>query len=502
MTSPPPRRAGAGRPYRGGARKGPAGPPRRPPTLRPPIDDPARQAALDLLAAVRSRGAYANLALPPILRDRRIGGRDAALATELAYGSCRALGQLDAVITACGDRPFAELDGEVIDALRLGAYQLLHTRIPPHAAVSSTVELVRAGERAGAAGYVNAVLRRIAEADLDTWVQRLAPPAEQDRLGHLAMATAHPRWIVSALADRLAPDSNTVMATTTATTTASNTDTDTATDELEKALRADDVPPTVHLVARPGLIGRDELVTASGGTPAQYSPYGVYLHGTDPGRVSAVADGRAAVQDEGSQLVATALATATLDGPDERWLDLAAGPGGKAGLLGAFAAGRGAHLDAVEIGPHRADLVRRTTAGLPVTVHTADGRASGLDEDAYDRVLLDAPCTGLGALRRRPESRWRRTPSDVPELVELQQELLAAAARHVRVGGLIAYVTCSPHLAETLGVVGRRPDQLELCDARPFLPGVPALGDGPTVQLWPHRQGTDGMFLALLRRTG
>jgi 16S rRNA (cytosine967-C5)-methyltransferase len=156
----------------------------------------------------------------------------------------------------------------------------------------------------------------------------------------------------------------------------------------------------------------------------------------------------------------------------------------------------------VEIGPHRADLVRRTTAGLPVTVHTADGRASGLDEDAYDRVLLDAPCTGLGALRRRPESRWRRTPSDVPELVELQQELLAAAARHVRVGGLIAYVTCSPHLAETLGVVGRRPDQLELCDARPFLPGVPALGDGPTVQLWPHRQGTDGMFLALLRRTG
>lgn len=492
MTSPPPRRTGAGRPYRGGARKGPAGPPRRPPTRRPPVDDPARQAALDLLAAVRSRGAYANLALPPILRDRRIGGRDAALATELAYGSCRALGQLDAVITACGDRPFAELDGEVIDALRLGAYQLLHTRIPPHAAVSSTVELVRAGERAGAAGYVNAVLRRIAEADLDTWVQRLAPPADEDRLGHLAMATAHPRWIVSALADRLAPASD----------PATDPDSDPDTDELESALRADDVPPTVHLVARPGLIDRDELVVASGGTPARYSPYGVYLHGTDPGRISAVADGRAAVQDEGSQLVATALATAALEGPDQRWLDLAAGPGGKAGLLGAFAAGRGAHLDAVEIGPHRADLVRRTVAGLPVTVHTADGRASGLAEDAYDRVLLDAPCTGLGALRRRPESRWRRTPSDVPELVALQQELLAAAARHVRVGGLIGYVTCSPHLAETLGVVGRRPDGLELCDARPFLPGVPDLGAGPTVQLWPHRQGTDGMFLALLRRTG
>jgi 16S rRNA (cytosine967-C5)-methyltransferase len=360
----------------------------------------------------------------------------------------------------------------------LGAYQLLRTRIPPHAAVSSSVELVRAGERPGAAGYVNAVLRRVAEADLDTWIDRLAPSADADPLGHLAMATAHPRWIVSAVRDRLAA----------------------ATDELEPALLADDVPATVHLVARPGLIDRDELVAMSGGTPARYSPFGVYLHGSDPGSIAAVADGRAAVQDEGSQLVATALATATLDGPDERWLDLAAGPGGKAGLLGAFAAARGAHLDAVEIGPHRADLVRRTTAGLPVTVHTADGRAPGLDVNAYDRVLLDAPCTGLGALRRRPESRWRRSPRDVPELVQLQQELLDAAATHVRVGGLVAYVTCSPHLAETLGVVGRRPEQLELCDARPFLPGVPDLGDGPTVQLWPHRQGTDGMFLALLRR--
>ncbi len=479
MTTKDPRGGGGGRPYRGGARRGPAAPPRRPATRRPPVVDPARLAALDLLAAVRGRGAYANLALPPILRERGITGRDAALATELGYGTCRALGQLDAVITACGDRPFDELDGTVIDALRLGAYQLLHTRIPPHAAVSATVELVRAGQRPGAAGYVNAVLRRIAGADLATWTDRLAPPADTDPLGHLAMATAHPRWIVGAFRDRLAP----------------------MTDELEPALRADDVPPAVHLVARPGLIDRDELAGITGGTPARYSPLGVYLMGTDPARVDAVVDGRAAVQDEGSQLVAIALATADLAGPDEHWLDLAAGPGGKAALLGALAALRGAHLDAVELAPHRADLVRRTTGSLPVTVHTADGRNSGLREGTYDRVLLDAPCTGLGALRRRPEARWRRTPGDVAELVQLQQELLAAAATHVRVGGLVGYVTCSPHLAETVGVITRRPDRLEPIDARPFLPGVPDLGDGPTVQLWPHRQGTDGMFLALLRRT-
>ncbi len=432
---------------------------------------------------MRSRGAYANLTLPGILSDRRLSGRDAALATELAYGSCRALGQLDAVISACGDRPIDELDGIVLDALRLGAYQILRTRIPPHAAVSATVDLVRASERPGGSGYVNAVLRRISEADLDTWIDRLAPGAGTDPLGHLAMAVSHPRWIVSALQDSLGGSAD-----------------GTPHPELEAALRADDVPPAVHLVARPGRISREELVDSSAGVPALYSPYGVYLDGGDPGAIRAVADGRAAVQDEGSQLVAAALAMAPLDGPDERWLDLASGPGGKAGLLGAIAAGRGAVLDAVEIAPHRADLVRQTVRGLPVVVHTADGRDPGLLEASYDRVLLDAPCTGLGALRRRPEARWRRQPSDVPDLVRLQTELLASAARMVRPGGVIAYITCSPHLAETIGVVGRPPAGLDLVDARPLLPGVPSLGDGPTVQLWPHRHGTDAMFLALLRK--
>ena len=449
-------------------------------TRRPPTPDEARRAALDVLTAVRSAGAYANLTLPGLLTQRRITGRDAALATELTYGTCRALGQLDAVVGACGDRSFDDLDGVVIDALRLGAYQLLHTRIPPHAAVSATVDLVRAGERPGGAGYVNAVLRRVSEADLDTWIQRLAPDQQTDPLGHLAMAHAHPRWIVTALSDALGggPENP----------------------ELAAALRADDDPPLVHLVARPGRIDRAELARLAGGRPARFSRYGVYLDGGDPGALRPIADGRAGVQDEGSQLVATALATAALDGPDVSWLDLAAGPGGKAALLGALAAQRGAELDAVEVSEHRADLIRGTVRGLPVRVHTGDGRRPDLPEAAFDRVLLDAPCTGLGALRRRPESRWRRQPGDVAPVVHLQRELLESAARMVRPGGLVAYVTCSPHLAETAGVLGRRPGVLQLLDTRPYLPGVPDLGDGPTAQLWPHRQGTDGMFLALLRR--
>jgi 16S rRNA (cytosine967-C5)-methyltransferase len=482
--TPPPGRGfpsgGSGRSPGRGARRGPSGPPPRPRTNRPPDPDPARGAALELLAAVRERDAYANLALPQILSERRLFGRDAALATELAYGTCRMVGQLDAILESCTDRPLDDIDGPVLDALRLGAYQLLHTRIPPHAAVSATVDLVRAGNRPGAAGFANAVLRKVAAADLPEWVDRLGPAANDDLLGRLALATAHPRWIVTAIADSLG-----------------------GTAELEQALAADDRPPMVHLVARPGRVDQDELIAESGGEPAAWSPVGVYLPSGDPGRIPAVQDGRAAVQDEGSQLVALALATAPLQGSDERWLDLAAGPGGKAGLLGALAAQRGATVDAVEVSAHRADLVRRTTSGLPVTVHTADGRDPGLPAGSFDRVLLDAPCTGLGALRRRPEARWRRQQSDVADLVRLQRELLASAARLVRPGGLVGYVTCSPHLSETDGVIGRRPADLELVDARTALPAdLPGLGDGPTVQLWPHRQGTDAMFLALLRRRG
>jgi 16S rRNA (cytosine967-C5)-methyltransferase len=215
-----------------------------------------------------------------------------------------------------------------------------------------------------------------------------------------------------------------------------------------------------------------------------------------------VRDHLAQVQDEGSQLVTLALAGVPLEGADARWLDLCAGPGGKAALLGALGAIQGASLDAVEKAEHRARLVGQACAGLPVTVHVADGRDSGLPELAYDRVLVDVPCTGLGALRRRPEARWRRRADDVAGLVRLQRELLVAALRLVRPGGVVAYVTCSPHLDETVGVVADvvRRTRVEQLDARPQFPGVPRLGEEPHVQLWPHRHGTDAMFCALLRR--
>lgn len=452
------------------------------PAYRPvPTSDP-RRVAYELLRAVAERGAYANLTLPGLLRQRGVADRDRPLATELGYGTLRAQGALDPVLAVASGRPVSDLDGPVLDLLRLGAYQLLRTRVPAHAAVDQSVALARTVLTHGQVGLVNAVLRRVSERDETAWLAEVAPPLDTDPVAHLAQKYAHPAWIVRAYRDALGDWA-----------------------ETELALAADDARPRTHLVARPGRIDRDALLADSGGEAGPWSPYAVRMDGGDPGALDAVRDGRAGVQDEGSQLAALALADAPVEGPDSLWLDLCAGPGGKAALLGALAAGRDARVVAVETQPHRAELVRATTAGLPVHVVVGDGRepVEGLDGGA-DRVLVDAPCTGLGALRRRPEARWRRTPADVAPLTQLQRELLTAGLAAARPGGVVAYVTCSPHLAETQAVLRAvvRRAGAALIDVRPALPQVDALGDGPTVQLWPHRQGTDAMFIALLRAPG
>jgi len=443
----------------------------------PPRDE-ARNAAFDLLRAVDERDAYANLLMPRMLRERGVTGRDAALATELGYGTLRGLGTYDEIIAACSDRAPEDLDPPLLDAIRLGVHQLLSTRIPVHAAVSATVDLVRRRVGVGPSRYANAVLRRVSNRTLEEWLPIVAPDAAEDPVGHLAVTGSHPRWIVTALRDALGGDAA----------------------ETAALLAADNERPRVTLVARPGRGSVEELV-AAGAEPARLSPYGAYLADGDPASIPAVAEGRAAVQDEASQLVALALTRVPVDGADRLWLDLAAGPGGKAGLLDALAAERGGHLLANDVQYHRARLVRQATREAGVIV--ADGTVPAWRAGAFDRVMLDAPCTGLGALRRRPEARWRRSPEALPELTALQRRLLDQAAEAVRPGGVVAYVTCSPHLAETDVVVGdvvRRRGDLETLDAREFLPEADGLGGGPYARFWPHRHGTDAMFLALLRR--
>lgn len=427
--------------------------------------DPSRLAAYDVLKAVRLDDAYANLALPQVLAEHKLDGRDAAFTTELVSGTIRWQGTYDAIIDACLAKP--KLEAKVRDALRLGVHQLLAMRVPDHAAISTSVDLVRARIGVGPTGFTNAVLRKVSAQDLEAWIAQVAPDPAKDPVGHASIAHSHPRWVVEALGAAL----------------------DTSA-ELPALLAADNAAPKVMLVARPGLSTVDELM-AAGGVRGTLSPYAVELAGGDPSAVPAVAEGRAGVQDEGSQLVALALSEAELGGRDERWLDVCSGPGGKAALLAALAAQRGAKVLANELQQHRARLVARGTraarSGLSGVV-AGDGTRPPWREGTFDRVLVDAPCSGLGALRRRPESRWRRTPQDLEVLVPLQRNLLASAIASTRPGGVVVYATCSPVLAETTGVV----------DA--------VLGDRDdahlesTRQLWPHRDGTDAMFIATIRR--
>jgi len=448
--------------------------PRRP--RRKPLD-PARQAAFDVLRAVSENDAYANLVLPSLLRERGISGRDAAFATELAYGTCRALGLLDAVIADAAGRPPDRISPVLLDLLRMGTYQLLRMRVDAHAAVSTTVEQAAIEFDSARAGFVNGVLRTISTRDPQSWIDELAPSAASDPIGHMAFVHAHPRWVGQAFADALGARAG----------------------ELDALLTADNDRPLVHLAARPTVLSADALAQTVGGTVGRYSPYAVYLPGGDPGRLDAVRHGEALVQDEGSQLVARALTLAPVGDDGGRWLDLCAGPGGKTALLAAIGVQAGAQVTAIEPNARRAEFVEENTRGLPVDVVRVDGRDSGL-EPGFDRVLVDAPCTGLGALRRRPEARWRRQPADVPALARLQRELLAAAIKLTRPGGVVLYATCSPHLSETVGVVADalRRQPVTALDTRPLFAGVDDLGDGPYVQLWPHRHGTDAMFSAAL----
>lgn len=478
------------------------------------VDKP-RLVAFEVLNRVSDDDAYANLILPKSLRQARLKGRDAAFATEITYGCLRCLGIIDTVLEECSSRELESLATAVLNSLRLGAYQLLFTRVDDHAAVDTSVRLVETAGHSKAKGFVNGILRTIGRTPKSDWMSQLRPEGE---LAGLAFANAHPEWIARSFNAALWATSG---ANTPNALGVGNREVADAADaadsgaatrihpELGELLAADSERPVVHLVARPGEISAEELALMIGGETARYSPYAVYLEsGGNPGALEPVQQSLAAVQDEGSQLIARAVAQAEVSGNDSgRWLDLCAGPGGKAALLGALAGIDGATVDAVEISPHRAELIRSTVKDLPVTVYQADGRDPGL-KPGYDRVLVDAPCSGLGALRRRPEARWKKDDADIEELNVVQAELLRSALRLVRPGGVVVYSTCSPDLRETREIVDAvtsdadSPD-LEELSAASVLPPMPGIGgDGAfrSAQMWPHRHGTDAMFFAVLRR--
>lgn len=445
---------------------------------------PARRIALEVILAVRESDSYANLLLPVKLQRAKLSTADAGLATELTYGTLRRQGYYDVVISLAAGRAVEKIDPAILDVLRLACHQLLSMRTAQHAAVDEAVQLARSVGSNSATGFVNGVLRTITRSTPEQWRERALATAVNDD-ERRAIEHSHPLWVVRAFKSALASEGREA--------------------ELDALLEADNVAPRVSLVALPGFAIASELDAHE----SAFSPVGATLDGGDPLDLALVRSGRARVQDEGSQIAALALSRARRATPGEHWLDLCAGPGGKSALLAAEASAAGAQFTANEIVPARAQLVRNALAVFDPapTVLELDGTTIGSSHpEAFDRILVDAPCTGLGALRRRPEARWRKAPRDVAHLSGLQSNLLDAAIHALKPGGIVAYVTCSPHLAESKVIVegAVKKGLVEKVDTRAVVDSFTReqldLADTSHVQLWPHRHSTDAMFIQLLSK--
>lgn len=445
----------------------------KPSKFRKPRPDASRILAWEVLTLVNRSDAYANLLLPRVLSQSTLELRDRAFVTELVYGTLRMQGRHDWMLAQVSDRAWDSVDPGIVDISRLGVHQLMEMRVPAHAAVSATVELARKVLGESRATYVNALLRRVSKWTLDEWLISIS--SVEDRNERLSIRYSHPEWIISAYFDLLREE-----------------------DEVTAALAANNVPASPTLVSWPGRSTQADLL-ALGGQPTKYSRYGATSISI-PGDIDLIQQRRAGIQDEGSQIVASVFADAS-EGK-ESWLDLCAGPGGKAALISSLAQTLSKTFVANELSSARASLVRQVVADGEVWV--GDGRKISEHGHKFGAVLADVPCTGIGALRRRPEIRWRRTPSDVAGLSQLQKELLDSAIDVTEVGGIIGYATCSPHLAETKIQVSsalRRRFDIRQIPIEPYLsPNLENAVINGSMQLWTHRHGTDAMFLTLFER--
>ena len=438
-----------------------------------PRPDAPRLLAFDIISEVNRRGGYSNLLLPQALADSTFDERDRGFTTELVYGTIRMQGLYDYIFSQISDRPWNEVDPEIVDLARMGAHQVFSMRTPPHAAVSATVDVARKklGESKGS--FINALMRKATSKELTQWLEPLQ--SETDVIKRMSIEYSHPEWIISAYFDLL-KDENLVR------------------DELI----SNNTPAKPTLVSWPGASTQEELISL-GAKPTRYSRFGAF-HDEPPASLEVIRHRRAGVQDEGSQLVAQIFADATSTA--ERTLDLCAGPGGKAALLSHICDVSGRDFVANEISEPRAALVKKVIGRFPVIV--GDARAIAESGQSFDAILADVPCTGLGALRRRPEVRWRRSLKDLAPLLQLQSEIVEGALTALKPGGVFGFATCSPHYAETTAQVQsilKKHQDLELMDISAFLPeGLEQCTRGGALSLWGHLHNTDSMFLALFQK--
>jgi 16S rRNA (cytosine967-C5)-methyltransferase len=425
---------------------------------------------------VEETDSYINLLLPKLLaREDHITDADRGLVQELSYGTLRWKGQYEAFIDVL--TPGKTLSNPLRLCLGIGMHQLFRMRIPAHAAIHESVELVKKFEPK-AAGLANAVLRNAERAGFDSLLKQSL--LNKTSLDELAIRYSHPSWVVGALKSALELDEKG--------------------SELETLLESNNETPLVHLAALPGTDAEEYLESLELERGAA-SPIGFIVRGNPepllrhPG---------VKVQDQGSQLVALALLA--VGNKDGKWLDMCSGPGGKAALIDADISYFGGSLDCFEPIPRRAEMVRQALGpNTKAKVFIDYGQNAKLNH--YDAVLLDAPCSGLGSVRRKPESRWRKKPEQLPELIRLQQELLEAAIQSLRPGGVVLYSTCSPLVPETNSqiktVLDNHPE-MSLENSNRLLnllnPSLQLGEKRKTTQLWTQTHGTDAMFIAILRK--
>jgi 16S rRNA (cytosine967-C5)-methyltransferase len=440
--------------------------------------------ALRVLQRVEESGAYADLALHAALAKSRLEPRDRAFTTELVYGTLRFRGRLDFLLARVTGRPLARLEHGIVQVLRLGAYQLVFCdRVPDAAAVSESVRLAHAAGVGRAAGLVNASLRRLArERDAIS-----LPTLASDAIAHFVDTLSFPRWLAERWIAAYGAD---------------------AAAALANALNA--TPPRTLRVNRLR-IERDALLAELQqrfplATACRFAPDGVTLgRRGDPAGDPAFQDGQMTVQDEASQLVIELLDPQ----PGERVLDACAAPGAKATAI-AERVGNAGQVIALDRNERRLGLAARDAARLGLgnlRVLLADASATeidGLDDAPFDRILVDAPCSGLGALRRNPDARWRVQPEAIAQLAAVQRAILGAVSKRLRPGGTLVYSTCTLTPEENDDVVEWLLEQAPELWRNPasVLPTSlrPLVGSDAVLRCWPQHHDTDGFFAARLER--
>lgn len=422
---------------------------------RPPRAVTARDVALDVLFRVFTQNAFASTALRNAFEQHSLSGPDRGLATEIVYGVLRRRGFLDLAIGHVADKRTKDIDPKIIDVLRIGAYQLMYLdRVPDHAVVQAAVDQAKRRRGAKGGGFVNAVLRKLARTPADARLPDV-PDVERDPIGHVAVCGGLPRGISSRLVDDLGVEDALAFARA-------------SLEEAPLTLRANRMKTTAEAIA-------NEIHGALGVVEgAVYSTAGGVL----PADLDCVREGRATPQDEASMRVVMLLDPQ----PKEAILDVCAAPGGKTTHI-AERMGDEGRVVAHDRHPNRLERVTKSAERLGLKSIEI---AKVLPEETFDRVLVDAPCSGLGTLRRHPEIRWRLTDADIEALRETQDEVLAAGADRVKVGGILVYSVCTVTAAEGHGHLAALADRFEV---------------ESILRTGPHHEGRpDGFFAARLVR--